>query len=111
MEKKEELRKIQDTDFGEIITPNEIMLMDKFNQMVDIINEFNVLIGLENAVVVRRVDIFRKFQTLEEDGIDIYAISLRKLGDMVDIDHPQTVKDELFSYMKYKLSKKRNDKN
>lgn len=99
------------------LSSNTILLFKAINELVMIVNrqqdEIDMLKfkfsgikeGYSIIYKIRSVDRenFKKLEILTERGIDIYKKTLREVGQMIGIKHPQSVKNLL---IKYKLQRK-----
>jgi len=70
----------------------------KMNEIID-------LVSLKDGKNSTRDKMIKKIERLEKEGVDIYGISYRKLGELLGDKHPQTAKDQLLNYLLYKKGK------
>lgn len=103
----EKIQMLKDVQFGETISPNEILVMDKLNEISEFLNRIYEAIVLRDSDLIKSLELFEEFEKLENNGVNIFELSLRELGKKCGGKHPQTIKNQLYKYMRYKLSEKK----
>lgn len=102
MSSKEERKQIKSISFIEGYNPT--LLESTVNELVDAVNLLLSDRILKYKYSKRDDELFCKISSLNGEGVDVFNLPLRKVGKLLGLKHPQTVKNILLKYRLLKCS-------
>jgi hypothetical protein len=99
------LNKVGEVDKGKqvsFLTTELNEIIEKINEMVEVVNYLGKIKEVEYKYSAIYLLNKKKYEDLIESGVNVDKLTLRGLGQLLGLKHPQTVKNFL---VKYKISK------